>query len=381
MKRLYAIHPSEYALGETEKFYTDKAAAGWELEVRGRYFDRFVKTEPKSMKYRLEIAVPKWFEDPGMPEEQVMVYEDCGWEYVTGQRYIHVFRAPTDSDTEEFYLDSKGQAKTVKGLKNQYIISFFYPLIILALYIGLGFLTGTLDQNFEATLFGMWMTHPALLLLLGLLIAVGLYDSLVGMWHIATLYRRMKKGIPLDHAPKKRRVIHKIIHTVAVVGLVFCGILGIVQLCSQKSYPIPTEREPYLLLADFGIEGEPCASYMGKDANTVTYKRSIFLEYWDSFEAVSTKDGSEWYFQDTFRLKNEKDAYRFAQSLMADSAHARQLSDFKEISIEGLDHAWTVGIYEYVAIKGNLVTTGNCSANFDLPMETLLEALAEYWSK
>ncbi len=381
MKSLYALHPSEYALGETEKFYADKAAAGWALVTRGVYFDRFEKTKPRLMKYRIEVAVPKMFEDPGLPQEQVMVYEDCGWEYVTFHRYIHVFRAPLESDTEDFYLDAEGQAKTIKGLKNQYIGSFIYPFLMLALYIWLGSLTGAVSKDMGTALFGVWMVNPAVLILLGLLITVGLYDSFVGMWYITRLYHRMKKGILLDHAPKKRRVLHKIIHGAAAVGLIACAVIGISQLCSHQSYELPTEREPYLLLSDFGVSGEHTESYMGRDANVVKYKKSLFLEYWDSFESVKTEDGSEWFFQDTFRLKDKKDAYRFARSLMADSAHAREMSDFKEVKIEGLDYAWTVGIYEYVAIKGNLVTTGNCSINFEMDMTELLEILAAHWNE
>ena len=52
-----------------------------------------------------------------LPEEQVAVYEDCGWEYVWGHGFIHIFRAPADSDTEEFYLDPAQQATTLKKLR------------------------------------------------------------------------------------------------------------------------------------------------------------------------------------------------------------------------------------------------------------------------
>ena len=41
MRRKYAIHPMDYAIGENEKFYSDMAARGWFLRKRGVRFSRF----------------------------------------------------------------------------------------------------------------------------------------------------------------------------------------------------------------------------------------------------------------------------------------------------------------------------------------------------
>ena len=78
-------------------------------------------------------------------------------------------------------------------------------------------------------------------------------------------------------------------------------------------------------------------------------------------------------------MKNADHAYRFAQSVMADSAHARSMDDFVAHEIEGLDYAWTAGNYEYVAIKGNLVTTGTTSLGFEDKATVLLQTVAECW--
>lgn len=380
MKTLYALHPSEFALGETEKFYADKAAAGFELVNRGAWFDNFAKTQPKQMKYRIEVAVPKAFEDAGLPEEQILVYEDCGWEYVTGHQYIHVFRAPADSVTEDFYLEPKQHAKTIKALKNRYIASFFYPFLWIGIYWLLGLATGTVDRNFGVFLFGVLLTHPPMILCSAVLMIWGLYDSIAGMWYITRLYHRMKKGISLDHEPKSRGLFRKYFHLAMAVLLICCGILCIVQLCGYRKYEMPLRDDaPYLMLSDIGVEGERTDSFMNRESNTVSYKKTLFLEYWDTFEAVKTEDAAEWFFQDTFRLKNKDHALQFAKSVMADSAYAKTLDDFTLQEIEGLDYAWTVGNYEYVAIKGNLVTTGTASFGFDHAATTMLKAVAEHW--
>ena len=91
MKIRYGIHPKEFAIGETEKYYSDMAAKGWQLVKRGVTFSKFEKTEPKQMRYRVEVASARFLEERTIPDEQIAVYEECGWEYVTGYNYIHVF--------------------------------------------------------------------------------------------------------------------------------------------------------------------------------------------------------------------------------------------------------------------------------------------------
>ena len=90
----HGIHPNNYAIGETEKYYSDMSEKGWELVKCGITLSRFQKTEPKKMRYRVEVVNLKSLEDGHLPEEQIAVYEDCGWEYVISRGYLHIFRAP-----------------------------------------------------------------------------------------------------------------------------------------------------------------------------------------------------------------------------------------------------------------------------------------------
>ncbi|MBQ5327522.1 MAG: DUF2812 domain-containing protein [Oscillospiraceae bacterium] len=126
MKRKFTFHPKDYAIGQIEKYYSDMAARGWHLEYRNMFTSSFLQGEPKDMKYRVEVASPKAFDSTRLPEEQVAVYEDCGWEYVWGHGFIHIFRAPADSDTEEFYLDPAQQADTLKALRKQALSNILY---------------------------------------------------------------------------------------------------------------------------------------------------------------------------------------------------------------------------------------------------------------
>lgn len=46
MNTRYRFHPDEYELGETEKFYSDMEARGWQLVKRGAYLSKFVPVKP-----------------------------------------------------------------------------------------------------------------------------------------------------------------------------------------------------------------------------------------------------------------------------------------------------------------------------------------------
>lgn len=140
----HGIHPNNYAIGETEKYYSDMSEKGWELVKCGITLSRFQKTEPKKMRYRVEVVNLKSLEDGHLPEEQIAVYEDCGWEYVISRGYLHIFRAPEGNDAPEFYLEPEQQAATLKGLRKQYRSSLMAPFIILAFHAFMAALVGGL---------------------------------------------------------------------------------------------------------------------------------------------------------------------------------------------------------------------------------------------
>ena len=111
MNRIYRLHPREYALGETEVFYARMARKGLLLEKRGAYLSRFRKGTPENRKYRIELASPSLLDgETGLPEEQIQLYGECGWEYITSCGLIHVFSAAENSPAPEIYSDPSQQA-------------------------------------------------------------------------------------------------------------------------------------------------------------------------------------------------------------------------------------------------------------------------------
>lgn len=382
----YGIHPNNYAIGETEKYYSDMSEKGWELVKRGITLSRFQKTEPKKMRYRVEVVNLKSLEDGHLPEEQIAVYEDCGWEYVISRGYLHIFRAPEGNDAPEFYLEPEQQAATLKGLRKQYRSSLMAPFIILAFHAFMAALVGGLFNGRWATqLYRGLVEETAWVIGFCLFLLWAVFSDLWGFIYISRLYRRMKKGIPLDHAPRSQKLI--IIPRIISLLLLIC-ILGCVgyDYLNDERYTMPdVSVGPYILLSDLGIEGERTTNSVNGEGSMVKANQSMLADHWDTQEYVDVINGSysseEWLYQDVYILKNEDMVDHFVEVLMIDSVFAQSTEDYTRIEIPGLDQAWVTERLECIAAKGTTISI--FTHPFDSPerMREALEVVAEKWGK
>ena len=382
----YGIHPNNYAIGETEKYYSDMSEKGWELVKRGITLSRFQKTEPKKMRYRVEVVNLKSLEDGHLPEEQVAVYEDCGWEYVISRGYLHIFRAPEGNDAPEFYLEPEQQAATLKVLRKQYCSSLMAPFIIVAFHAFMAALVGGLfNGRWAAQLYRGLVEETAWVAGFCLFLLWAVFSDLWGFIYISRLYRRMKKGIPLDHAPRSRKLI--IIPRIISLLLLIC-ILGCVgyDYLNDERYTMPEATDdPYILLSDLGIEGTRTANFVNGEESTVKFNHSLLAEHWDTQEFLDIdNDGTgneEWLYQDVYILKNENIVDRFVEVLMIDSTFAQSTEDYALIEVPGLDQAWMTERLECIAVKGTTISI--FTHPFDTPeeMKAALEVVAEKWDK
>ena len=386
MNRKYGIHPKDYAIGETEKYYSDMAAKGWELVKRGITFSRFQKAEPQKMRYRVEVVNLKSLEDGHLPEEQVAVYEDCGWEYVVSRGFLHIFRAPEGSDAPEFYLEPEQQAATLKGLRKQYCSSLMAPFIILAFHAFMAALVGGLfNGRWAAQLYRGLIEETAWVAGFCLFLLWAVFSDLWGFIYISRLYRRMKKGIPLDHAPRSRKLIT--IPRIISLLLLLC-ILGCVgyDYLNDKRYAMPEATDdPYILLSDLGIEGTRTTNFVNGEESTVKVNHSLLVEHWDTQEFLDIdNDGrgnEEWLYQDVYILKNENIVDHFVEVLMIDSVFAQSTEDYILVEIPGLDQAWVTERLECIAVKGTTISIFTHPFDSQEEMREALEVVAEKWSK
>jgi hypothetical protein len=359
MKKKYVFHPGSYAVGENEKLYADMAAGGWLLEKRGSYLSRFRRAEPARLRYRIELASPDTLSgETELPEEQLALYEESGWKHVTGNVFIHVFSSPEDSGAPEIHTDPRQQAATLKGLRRRYYFSWLPLAVILPFNFLLRFLIPVRAGNILYGLAGAfkfsWVAYTALILLYVSMVLWALYAALYGSVRLTRLYRRLKRGRPVDHAPMTRARPHRIVSAALFICCAVSAALLIVQLAQHKKYDMPPEADgPYLLLRDLGWEGGR-TSVFSDEYSFVETDRSLLAEHWHTYECVAAGKVSTWMYQDVYMLRDDKLAGLMLPYLMMQSPFTRDVSGFTRVDAEGLDAAYE-GKMEYIAVKGSTV--------------------------
>lgn len=383
MNRRYRFHPGLYELGENEKFYGGMEARGWRLVKRGGYLSRFERAEPSRARYRVEVVSPGFLEEPGPPEGLLAVFEECGWTYVCGQSFLHIFRAPEGSGAPEFYADPAQQAETLKKLRRSQWLGLAVIALTLAGLAALAVWKPFGDWYPQAVKrFVLAPTVYAFYLFWGLW---AIYRALWDTWKISRTYARLKKGRPLDHNPKGSRALHRILNR----GLPLLAILSVLGtaglLLTSRSDDLPLAADgPYLLLSDLGWEGERGTLFYKDNESSITRSRALLADYWDVREFLDVSPGRQAIlYQDVYRLRLPALADALAWALMEDSVFAREADAFYEVPAPGLDKAWTTGGLELAAVKGNLVIYIEYLDDVTQPLDVqgLLEALAARWAE
>lgn len=384
MKYKYAFHPGDCALGEMEKFYGDMEARGWRLVKRGAHLSKFVRSEPSRARYRVEIVVPGILDQPGMSEEQLAVYADCGWEYVTDRGFVYLFRAPEGSDAPEFYMEPQQQAATLKALKRRNFWTGGFCLLAVLLMAPLLFVNKSVSR-LGAEIARTWVEWTPLLLLYGWIILGALAAALCESWQLDRLYRRMKKGVPLDHEPRDRSRWRRVCCWTGWIVTAVLACLLAVQWLGSRTYDLPQAADgPYLLLEELGRTGDRGHHFYSGKTSCVTVSRSLLADHWDVFEILDNAGGQDWMYQDVYRLRWPVDPTDFAHALMGTATFARSAEDFIPVEAEGLDAAWLCGDLELIAVRGDLVIcveymTGG--QRDDGHLRAALPALAACWDQ
>ena len=142
-KTVRKLRPSDYwRIGEHESWFTDMAAEGFHLKKMGLHFAHFVKGEPKKMRYRIDVSLKK-----KITPEQIEMYADSGWDYVTSYEFFHVFSSPVELNAPELHTDPAEQSYTLKELDKKLAMNAGIVVVAVILMIGMvsaiWFLDGT----------------------------------------------------------------------------------------------------------------------------------------------------------------------------------------------------------------------------------------------
>ena len=329
----YKFHPSEYDLGENEKFYGDMEAKGWRLAKRGLYFSKFIPVAPSRTKYRIEVTSPTFLEEAELSEGQLAVFEDCGWEHAASRGFLHIFRAPEGSDTPEFYTDPRQQAQTLKKVRRSLWTGWIVTLAALAFAAWFIMLAGKPWGNVFAEMFKRFIQVPPFYLVCGCALFRGICQMVWDTWKINRTYLRLKKGVPLNHTPK-RRLGRRLVDGVLLGFVILSLLLLTVQLITTHSEDMPAKPDgPYIMLTD----------------------TSLLADYWETVEYIRTQeDTTVWLRQNIYRLRFPGMAGTLTQSLMETDTLAHGPESFSPVEVEGFDAVWATR-YEMVAVRGDMV--------------------------
>lgn len=384
MKRRYRFHPGDYALGENEQFYTEMAARGWLLEKRGVWLSRFHRGGPAQLRYRVELSCPGVFDESSeLPEEQRSLYEACGWRFVSRGGLVNVFCAPEGSGAPEFYSDPRQQADTLKALRRNYLLGWLPFLLLAALQLAVGAaLFGNAASalgRWAVSLRLAWVTETALVAALALFLLRELSALLWGQVRTGLLYRQLRRGVPLNHAPGRRQRLYRAVRGALLAGCAAFACLAAAQWAAARPVPLPqTPRGPYLLLGDLGHRGERTALPVKGGESSLSHTRSLQAEQWQTREFLQEGEQSAWLYQQVYRLKSEQSARDFLPLLLAKAPLARDPSAFSAVQAPGFDEAYCAGV-ECAARRGNTVYFITYGGLIDHPgeQEALWQALAQ----
>ncbi|GAM12166.1 DUF2812 domain-containing protein [Mesobacillus selenatarsenatis] len=252
MKTVYKLSPSDYwRIGELESWLSDMAAEGLFLKKLGRQFVKFEKADPKNMRYRVVVSISK-----EISAEQVDMYGDKGWDFVTSYGSFHAFSSPAELNAPELYTDPSEQSYSLKELDKQLV--FNAAVIVFGLLLMIGMLASSLFLDGTPTLVMVEgiMVHQTLLAIYICYIA---YASVQAAFSIRDLRKRLAEGIPIDHhSPwKKRHTFHRAITFLFTVVIGLSAIIPFVHLMKMDTKTLPEKdvNLPIVRLAD--VEREP----------------------------------------------------------------------------------------------------------------------------
>ncbi len=271
--KLRLIDP--WQIGEHESWLADMAAKGLFLKKLGNHFARFTKNTPQQMNYRIEVTPNQLILD-----EQINLYEENGWDYVTSLQNFHVFSSPIERGATELHTDPAEQAFTLsqanKRLKINTIIVITATLFMIGTLSSLFFIDGVstytlVEGNFIHNIFVI------------ILIVYLCYMSVKSMNSFKKLRKILSEGIPINHhAPWKK--IYKV-NLIILCSILSISIIGIVlptiQIVKDERIALPEGEVNLPIVRLAAMEQNPNLQrdeYFTRDvdfANMINYHWSL----------------------------------------------------------------------------------------------------------
>lgn len=291
------LRPSDYwRIGEHESWFADMAAKGLHLKKMGIHFSHFVKGEPKKMRFRIDVSIKK-----RIAPEQIRLYAESGWDYVTSFGYFHVFSSPLGLEAPELHTDPAEQSYTLKKLDKKLAMNASIVAISMVLLLGMLLATWFLDGTPIFILVeGMAIQQTILALFIG----YSAYTSLQAALSIRTLRKDLSNGKPIDHhAPwKKHYRLNSIIAFLFTICVGLSAIIPFAQLVKGETKTLPEGSGdfPFVRLTDIEqnstlVRGESSYISNGVDwDNRYTYSWSPLAPVQYETDEIGVIPGEMW---------------------------------------------------------------------------------------
>lgn len=384
MKKKYYFHPSSFSLSEIEEFYEEKARNGLFLEKRGDYLSRFLVDEPKELLYRVEVVDYKKEENRKISEVQVAVYEDAGWNYVCGKKYIHVFSADKEADVPELYYEPLEQIETIKILRKSDIKAISTSLIFWLFIFFMNFASSHAKSVSEFirmirnNFYIMLIDTPVLFLVLYLILFIGIGELILGIYSSQYYISKLRKGTPLREIRpfgKKLKLWFKRIMAFSVSAVLLMGLLEVASIQKEKN---PSAMDgPYMTLEDFGIEkadGSEKPYYM---VDSYKRRKTIWGEVVKVVEYSNAAYSSTSFYQDVYEVRNAKLRKNLAEAFSENGYFSLNMDDPEKITVSGMDEVYVVNEREMVVVKDDFVIRMLYHLDEDITREEILSTLSE----
>lgn len=269
------ILDDSWNIGRNECWFSEMAEKGLHLKSMRRIFASFEKGEPRKTKYRIDVL------SSAPTEEQIEIYREYGWEFVTNNGELYIFSSPEEANYSELHTDPMEQSYTLtaldKRLRNNLIVISVAMVLFLGMMFSMSFLERTPTLSMIST---TWIQRP-LLVLVELYI---FYTVMRNFIAVRSLKKSLFEGKPVNHREswRKHRFINGFVSAffIIIAGLSAC--IPFVEIAKSEDYTLPetSVNLPIIRLAEIDqnpdLEREVAYNSHGVDwGNWISYEWSL----------------------------------------------------------------------------------------------------------
>lgn len=219
-------------LGRNESWFSDLAEEGLHLRRIGLAFAVFERGEPKKMKYRIDVI------SPAPTEEQLEIYNESGWQFVTNIKELHIFSSPEESNYPELHTDPVEQSYTLTVLNKRLRSQVILISVCMALFFGMMFSMFFFEQTPTlAMMEAGGIQRPLLIFVEGYVFYIVIRNFIA----LRNLRKSLFEGNPINHREdwRKPRLVNGLIGAFFILVSFLTICIPAAEIAVSKTYTLP----------------------------------------------------------------------------------------------------------------------------------------------